>query len=101
MCLYLQFQSSRKEDELHEKCDNGTPWMDDLFLDIVLLPSEEVIQKDADELEEALLNGIIDISLYNLAWDEANKLTNLINNRNFELVNLLNNHKEILVNKLK
>jgi len=81
--------------------DKNTPWMDDLFLDIVLLPSGEVIQKDADELEEAFLSGIIDKSLYNLAWDEANNLTKLINNRNFELLNLSKNHKEILVNKLK
>lgn len=36
--------------------------MDDLFLDIVLLLSGEVFQKD-DELEEAFLNGIIDKSL--------------------------------------
>lgn len=60
--------------------DRNVPWMDDLFLDIVLLPSGEVIQKDDDELEEAYLNGIIDKSLYNLAWDEANNLTRLINN---------------------
>lgn len=60
--------------------DRNIPWMDDLFLDIVLLPSGEVIQKDDDELEEAYLNGIIDKSLYNLAWDEANNLTRLINN---------------------
>ncbi|WP_313770624.1 DUF402 domain-containing protein [Bacillus sp. S/N-304-OC-R1] len=49
--------------------DRNIPWMDDLFLDIVLLPSGEVIQKDADELEGAFINGIIDESLYNLAWD--------------------------------
>lgn len=81
--------------------DNGIPYLDDLFLDIILLPSGEVIQKDDDELEEAFLNGIIDKSLYNLAWDEANNLTELINNRSFELLNLSNKHKEILVNKLK
>lgn len=40
--------------------DRNIPWLDDLFLDIILLPSEEVIQKDADELEEAYLNGIIE-----------------------------------------
>ena len=77
------------------------PYMDDLFLDIILLPSGEVIQKDGDELEEAYLNGIIDQSLYNLALDEANNITELINNKSFELLNLSNIHKEILVSKLK
>lgn len=86
---------------LQNGLDRNIPWMDDLYLDIVLLPSGEVIQKDADELEEALLNGIIDESLYNLAWGEVNNLTKLINNRSFELLNLSNIHKEILVNKLK
>lgn len=86
---------------LENGLDRNIPWMDDLFLDIVLLPSGEVIQKDDDELEEAFLNGIINKSLYNLAWDEANNLTELINNRSFELLNLSNKHKEILVNKLK
>ena len=81
--------------------DRHIPWMDDLFLDIILLPSGEVIQKDADELEEAYLNGIIDKSLYILAWEEANNITELINNKSFELLNLSNIHKEILVNKLK
>ena len=81
--------------------DRNIPWMDDLFLDIILLPSGEVIQKDADELEEAYLNGIIDKSLYILAWEEANNITELINNKSFELLNLSNIHKEILVNKLK
>lgn len=81
--------------------DRNIPWMDDLFLDIILLPSGEVIQKDDDELEEAYLNGIIDSSLYNLAWEEANNITELLNNNSFELLHLSNIHKEMLVNKLK
>ncbi|MER2119004.1 MAG: DUF402 domain-containing protein [Solibacillus sp.] len=81
--------------------ERNIPWMDDLYLDIILLPSGEVIQKDGDELEEAYLNGIINKSLYNLALKEANTITELINNKNFELISLSNIHKEILINKLK
>ncbi|WP_191277314.1 DUF402 domain-containing protein, partial [Neobacillus kokaensis] len=81
--------------------DRDIPWMEDLFLDIVLLPSGEVFLKDDDELEEAVVKGIIDKSLYNLAWDEANNLIKLIHNRSFELLNLSIEHKEILVNQLK
>ncbi|GHH99458.1 hypothetical protein AM1BK_30010 [Neobacillus kokaensis] len=86
---------------LENGLDRNIPWMDDLFLDIVLLPSEEVFLKDDDELEVAVVKGIIDKSLYNLAWDEANNLIKLIHNRNFELLNLSIEHKEILVNQLK
>ncbi|MFJ8103040.1 DUF402 domain-containing protein [Lysinibacillus sp. NPDC096212] len=54
--------------------EENVPYMDDLFLDLILLPSGEVIEKDADELEEAYLNGIIDKSLYDLAWNELNSI---------------------------
>lgn len=86
---------------LENGLDNDIPYLDDLYLDIILLPSGEVIQKDADELEEALINGIIDKSLYDSAWDEVNILTKLINNRSFELLDLSHSHKEFLVNELK
>jgi len=81
--------------------DTDIPYLDDLYLDIILLPSGEIIQKDADEFEEAFLNGIIDKSLYDSAWDEVNILTNLISNKSFELINLSHCHKEFLVNELK
>ncbi|MGM9986428.1 MAG: DUF402 domain-containing protein [Bacillaceae bacterium] len=81
--------------------ENNIPWMDDLFLDIVVLATGEVIQKDADELEEALLTGRIDDSLYNLAKDEANNLNKLIEKKGFSLLNVSKVHKEFLVDKLK
>lgn len=62
--------------------------MDDLYLDIVVLPSGKVIVKDADELEDALVKGIIDKNLYDMAWNEVNKLKSLINKQNFELLSL-------------
>lgn len=80
--------------------ENNVPWMDDLFLDIVVLPSGEIIEKDADELEDAFSKGIIDEHLYDLAWEEMKKLKGLIIEKNFELLRLSNNHKEILVKKL-
>ena len=81
--------------------DAGRPWMDDLFLDIILLPSGEVIEKDADELEEALAYGIIDKKRYDLAWNEAKTIKNLLAKDEFELVTLANQHKDMLTNLLK
>jgi len=36
--------------------DNEIPYLDDFYLDIILLPSGEVIQKDADKLKETFLH---------------------------------------------
>ncbi|WP_245251305.1 hypothetical protein [Paenibacillus turicensis] len=57
------------------------------------MPSGDVIQKDSEELDEALLNGTIDETLYNLARKEAD----LINS----LVALSQEHKDILLQKLQ
>lgn len=81
--------------------EDNVPWMDDLFLDIVVLPSGEVIQKDSEELNEALLNGTIDKSLYNLATQEASMINSLIKDRNFTLLQLSNAHKDILLQMLQ
>lgn len=56
---------------------------------------------DEDELEKALSTGTVTKDLYNLAWEETNKLVELIQNRKFGLVDLAENHKEFLMKKLK
>ncbi|MCM3667348.1 DUF402 domain-containing protein [Mesobacillus subterraneus] len=81
--------------------DNNNPWMDDLFIDIVVLPSGELFEKDADELEEALLEGIIEKEHYDQARNEASKLKRLISQGKYELMQLSTPHKELLLNKLK
>ena len=86
---------------LENGIENNVPWMDDLFLDIVVLPSGEIIEKDVDELEDAFSKRIIDKRLYDLAWDEMKKLKGLIIERNFELLWLSNNHKENLMKNLR
>lgn len=79
----------------------NVPWMDDLFLDIVVLPSGEVIQKDSEELDEALLIGTIEKSLYNLAKQEANSINSLIKEGRFTLLQLSEEHKDILLQMLQ
>ncbi|WP_026673002.1 DUF402 domain-containing protein [Alkalihalobacterium bogoriense] len=86
---------------LRNGIENDVPWMDDLFLDIVLLPTGEVIEKDADEIENALSDGIIDKTLYDLAWNEMKNIKSLLSTDSFELIRLSNNHKEILSEILK
>ncbi|MCM3270425.1 DUF402 domain-containing protein [Paenibacillus elgii] len=80
--------------------ENNIPWMDDLYLDIIILPSGEVVQKDADELEEALRNGTIDNQLYDMAWEESARVNALVKNGEFHLLRLSEEHKDFLLNKL-
>ncbi|MFS0557694.1 hypothetical protein [Brevibacillus sp. 179-C9.3 HS] len=71
--------------------------MDDLYLDIVVLPTGEVVQKDADELEEALINREINNRQYRLACEEAAKVIADIKGGSFRLLNLSESHKQLLV----
>ncbi|RDI39120.1 DUF402 domain-containing protein [Falsibacillus pallidus] len=85
---------------LENSIENDLPYLDDLFLDIVLLPSGELIEKDADELEVAYNKGIINYSLYDLAWEEQKRIKKLITSGDFPLIRLSSQHKEILLDKL-
>jgi len=81
--------------------ENGRPWMDDLFLDIIILPpSGEVFHKDADELEWALSPGAIDDELYKIATSEAISIKKQIEANKFELLHLSKVHKEFLERKM-
>jgi predicted RNA-binding protein associated with RNAse of E/G family len=80
--------------------ERNVPCFDDLYLDIIVLPTGEVIQKDSNELEEALSQGIISNLSYNQAWVETHRLTELIKAGNFELLSLSEPHRKILLGKL-
>ncbi|MEN2768668.1 DUF402 domain-containing protein [Ornithinibacillus xuwenensis] len=77
--------------------ENGIPWMDDLFLDIIVLPTGESLVLDADELEQALNHGTINQTQFEFAWNEANRLTEIIENKEFKLLEMAHVHKEILL----
>ena len=81
--------------------EDGKPWMDDLYLDIILFPTGDMFVKDADELESAYSRGIIDINLYELAWNEVQMIKSLIEKEQFPLVNLSCLHRDMLIDMLK
>lgn len=74
--------------------------MDDLFLDIIILPTGEVFYKDADELELALSSGTIDEELYRIATSKAITIKKQIEAGEFDLIHLSNEHKECLERKM-
>lgn len=53
---------------------SGIPYYDDLYLDVVLLPTGKILLLDEDELEQALKENDITADQYELAYFEARKL---------------------------
>jgi predicted RNA-binding protein associated with RNAse of E/G family/RimJ/RimL family protein N-acetyltransferase len=56
--------------------ENGQPFYDDLYLDVVVFPTGEAVLFDEDELKEALESGDITQSDFDLAVSEADKIIN-------------------------
>ncbi len=54
--------------------EDGIPYFDDLYLDLVVYPDGTVIEDDMDELEDALSDGDITLKQYNLAIATSNRL---------------------------
>ena len=68
--------------------DEGMPWFDDLYLDIVVTPEGGVELLDADELEWALASGDISLEDYQRAQDEARMVLGDIEDGRFALIEL-------------
>ncbi|MFD3155432.1 DUF402 domain-containing protein [Haloimpatiens sp. FM7330] len=64
----------------------GMPYFDDLYLDIVVLPTSEVVVVDKDELYEALQKGDITRQEYDLAWNETKNLVKQIKEKSNTLL---------------
>lgn len=75
------------------------PWMDDLYLDVVVSPSMEVELKDADELLAARESGDITAAEFDLAWREADRLMERIAKRQFGLLALTGAQREMLLRR--
>jgi uncharacterized protein len=86
---------------LENSIEQDRPYMDDLFLDLIILPTGEIIEKDANELDEALSKGSIDQLLYDLAWNEANDIKQLLHKQELGLLPLSTKHKDTLAIQLK
>lgn len=72
--------------------DRGVPWFDDLYLDVVILPSGKLYLLDAEELEDALKRGLITKEDFDMAWDVANKLMDAYNRKELQLLDMTGRH---------
>jgi len=75
----------------------GMPWWDDLFLDILVFPTGECCIVDGDELATALQSRAINEAQYRLAWDEANRLVQMIEQNAFTLLLLGRQQRTLLL----
>jgi predicted RNA-binding protein associated with RNAse of E/G family len=58
----------------------GIPYYDDLYLDVVLLPTGQILLLDEDELEQALNDNDITKEQYELSYLEAQNIIHNIQN---------------------
>ncbi|WP_257141016.1 DUF402 domain-containing protein [Bacillus sp. AFS015802] len=86
---------------LENGVEDGVPWMDDLYLDIVVLPSGEIFVLDEDELEQAYESGTISKKKYDIAHNEVKEIMRQLDNDEFRLMTLAQEHKSMLEIKLK
>jgi uncharacterized protein len=76
----------------HDVTEDGIPYWDDLYLDVIGLPSGTFEIIDQDELEEALEQQHIVQHHYELAHLEASKLLAQLEQGNFELLEVVRKH---------
>jgi predicted RNA-binding protein associated with RNAse of E/G family len=76
--------------------ERGIPWYDDLYLDIVIAPSGDILLLDGDELDEALRLGQVTPEMYDLAWREASRLMSILEADLFPLLFLSEAHYDLL-----
>ena len=83
--------------------ENGIPYEDDLYLDVVIMPNGETLIIDEDELQEALDNKTISSEEFDMAYKIAERIKNKYGKSINELTELTNdiyaNVKKELKNK--
>ncbi|WP_442600754.1 DUF402 domain-containing protein [Paenibacillus sp. KN14-4R] len=78
--------------------EDGIPYIDDLYLDLVYLPDGRIFILDEDELEEALSKGLIKQSEYESAYQTLNEIINSLKTNTNSIINNILNHLELLEN---
>lgn len=77
--------------------EDGRIYWEDLFLDLISLPSGQVLLIDTDELEAARDQGDVSQAEYALAWAEAKRLQKQLQDGSFPLVA----HAKVIKQQLK
>lgn len=78
--------------------EEGIPFFDDLYLDIVLLPNSKIFVLDENELENALINNIITKEEYIIANSELKHIIRIITSDKDKLTKFCNKYLEMMIN---
>ena len=76
--------------------ENGIPYEDDLYLDVILKQDGELILLDEEELNDALKRNEISIDEYNETYKIANDLMNKIKGKNIEVKKFTDRYLNIM-----
>ncbi len=77
--------------------EDQIPWMDDLYLDVVVSPSKEIYLKDVDDLLAARESGEITAAEYAMARQTADRLMERIAKSQLNLLELSDLHRRMLL----
>lgn len=78
--------------------ENGVPYEDDLYLDVVIVPNGKIILLDEDELEEAYQNNFITKEQYDLSYKMANEIMEIGKNKIDNLKDFCDKYLKIMEN---
>jgi len=76
--------------------EDGIPYIEDLYLDLLFYPSGKIEKIDEDELQDALDNGDISKDDFDLAYNVANELINSIDGKVNELIKFTKKYYELM-----
>lgn len=77
--------------------ENGIPFEDDLYLDVVVTPTGEIILLDENELKEALNRMEITKEEYKNTYKEANQLIDKLSNKKDELQEFTDKYLNLMI----
>jgi len=81
--------------------DKGVPWYDDLYLDIIISSDYDVALIDEDDLALALKQNVINQEDYDFAYEEANRLLKLLEEKQFKLLDYSKRIYSELIQKIQ
>ena len=78
--------------------EQGIPYIEDLYLDIILTPSGEIRFIDKEELQEALDRGIVTQDDFDLAYKVADNIINRLQGNLDKIIEFTKKYLELLSN---
>lgn len=79
----------------YQLTEEGVPYYDDMYLDVVVLGNGEIYTFDEDELDQALLDGVITHTEHERATQASNNLLDEIKASNHAFGNVSQGHMKL------